>query len=57
MKFQLTSNLLQLNEDFCFPNSINKRTAVYDFIKDIESNILKDSNSKSKITNSIIPAQ
>jgi len=28
---------------------------VCDFIKDIENNILKDNNSKSKITSTVIP--
>ena len=49
--------LLQLNEGFYLPNSSNnKKTAVYEFIKDIESNITKVSNTmKSKIRGTVVP--
>jgi len=43
------SNLLQLSEGFCLPISLNKKNAVYEFIKDIEGNMTLSNIIKSKV--------
>jgi len=40
------SMLLQFGDRFCLPNSINKKTAIHEFIKDIESNMKYHNSDK-----------
>jgi len=50
------SMLLQFGDRFCLPNSINKKTAIHEFIKDIESNMKYHNSDKlTAIRNIAIP--
>jgi len=50
------SLLLQFGDRFCLPNSINKKTAIHEFIKDIESNVKYHNYDKlTAIRNIAIP--
>jgi len=53
---QEVSSLLQLGERFCLPSHLNKKSAIHEFIKDIESNsALHKSKNQTLIRNIVIP--
>jgi len=47
------STLLQLGERFCLPTHLNKRLAVHEFIKDIESNLVFHNSKKQVLIRNI----
>jgi len=47
------STLLQLGERFCLPTYLNKKLAIHEFVKDIESNLVFHNSKKQVLIRNI----
>ncbi|XP_077273242.1 uncharacterized protein LOC143903487 [Temnothorax americanus] len=53
---QDVTKLLQFGNNFCLPNSLNKKKTIHEFIKDIEGNTKRNNiNNLPRVRNAVIP--